>query len=487
MNPVVVIPTIFGLRKHRRSSGNNPVDVYDHPTAPGDAPELRRCLQSLAGLDGLPPIILLVASQATARKDAYDTVDAVVAEFPGLDILVVGESEAQLVRQRLVQLGAPDLSTQVGLVGYSAIRNLGLVVATVLKYDAVVFLDDDEVVQDADFIARAVYGLGKLTRRGVPILAKTGFYYNSEGTYLSKSQDKWYNHYWQQGKAFNAWIEKAMAGPRLSRSNHVCGGCLALHREAFRRLAFDPWVPRGEDLDYLLNLRMYGSDIWFDNKWSLLHLPPKTANEGARFLQDIYRWLYEFRKVEYSRTQIDLMQIAPSSLEPYPGPFLRPGITRRVRRTAFLRSLARPNKGAYRKAARAATREATAYAEENCSKYFELQHVWPEMMRRAEGDRMLSAALLQRFRLADRTAASQPALAPRPQPVPATAAAAPAPVQAAAPQPAPQPAAAGTRQVPHPSFDPGLTAEIRMNVEEGAAPCAPTALAGGAGPAGSAD
>ena len=398
MNPVIVIPTIFGLRKRRELPAKSPVEVYDHPTVPGNAAELRRCLASLSSLADMPPIILLVASQPSARLAARDTVEAVVRDFPHLDVLVVGEAEAQIVRQRLAQLGASSMEDKIGLVGYGAMRNLALVVAHALRYDAVVFLEDDEVVQDPDFVSRAVYGLGKLTRRGTPILAKTGFYYNSEGSYLSKSQDKWYNRYWQQGKAFNAWITRAMAGPRLSRSNHVCGGCLALHREAFRRLAFDPWIPRGEDLDYLLNLRMYGSDIWFDNQWSLVHLPPDSANEGMRFRQDIYRWLYEYRKVEFSRTQIDLAPIAPSSLEPYPGPFLRPGITRRVRRTAFLRSLARPNKSAYRKAARAATREAAAYAEANCGKYFELQRVWPEIMRRVEGDRMLSTALMQTMR-----------------------------------------------------------------------------------------
>lgn len=445
MNPVVVIPVIFGLRKSRSFGTHDPVEVYDHPTAPGSAPELIRCLDSLTQVENLPPIILVVSSQPSVSLAAMETVENVVGEFPDLDILVVGESEAQLVRQRLMQLGAPDLSREVGLTGYSAIRNLGLVVANILNYDAVVFLDDDEVVNDPDFITRAVYGLGKLTRRGVPILAKTGFYYNSEGTYLSMSQDRWYNHYWQQGKAFNAWITRAMKAPRLSRSNHVCGGCLALHREAFRRLAFDPWIPRGEDLDYLLNLRMYGSDIWFDNQWSLTHLPPKSMNEGSRFCQDIYRWLYEYRKVEYSRTQIDLMQITPASLEPYPGPFLRPGITRRVRRTAFLRSLARPNKMAYRKAAREATRGATAYAQENCHRYFELQHVWPEMMRRAKGDRMLSSVLMQRMHLAARDEKPEEEIVDNPW----------------------SPTAAVSDALPPmPSYDPGLTSEIRMNLQD---------------------
>ena len=348
--------------------------------------------------------------------------------------MVIGAPELALIQQRMEQLGLGKLQKEIGLSGYGAVRNLGLVMADVLGFDSVVFLDDDEVVDDADFLQKAMYGLGKLTKKGIPILAKTGFYFNSEGSYLSKSQDKWY---WQQGKAFNKWISKAMRGPRLSRSNHTCGGCLALHKEAFKRLSFDPWIARGEDLDYMLDLRMYGSDIWFDNQWSLRHLPPETESEGTRFRQDIFRWLYEYRKMEYSRTQIDLLQVKPSSLEPYPGPFLEPGITKRIRLTAFLRSLARPDKKAYRKAAKAATGEATTYAQRNCSKYFEFQFVWPELMARMENDQILRTALMQSAAQrqasagngADRLASAQAAIA-----------------------------AAG--------IDPGVTSEIRLNVAE---------------------
>ena len=38
-----------------------------------------------------------------------------------------------MVRQRLAQLGASDLEDKIGLVGYAAMRNLGLVVANVLR------------------------------------------------------------------------------------------------------------------------------------------------------------------------------------------------------------------------------------------------------------------------------------------------------------------------------------------------------------------
>ena len=350
MNPVIIVPTYVSAR--RRREGGSLLSTYDHMTSLSQQGELPRLLRSLVDVEGVGQIIVLVVTE-------------------------------------------PSIGHEIGLTGYGAVRNFGFAIANVLGFDSVVFLDDDEIVEDRDFMRKAMYGLGKLTKKGIPILVKTGYYFNSEGSPLSKSQNKWYNRFWQQGSAFNEWILKALKGPRLSRSNHVCGGCLAVHKEAFKRLSFDPWIPRGEDLDYLLNLRMYGSDIWFDNQWNLTHLPPKTESEGKRFRQDIFRWLYEYRKMEYSRTQIDLMQVKPSSLEPYPGPFLQPGIRRRVRLTAILRSFGRPDKKAYRKAAKAATGEAGTYAERNCSKYFEFQFVWPELMARLDGDQVLRAALVQ--------------------------------------------------------------------------------------------
>ena len=391
MNPLIVIPTFIGGRSHRRTAP--PIEIYDHPYPLTGVDRLGRCLKSLETVRGVGDVAILVVAEPTIQVAARKKIRQLSEQFPALSTMVIGSDEGTLVASAIAQLQIGRLSNEIGLAGYSGVRNLGLVIAQVMGYDAVVFLDDDEVVDDPDFMAKAVYGLGKLTKRGIPILVKTGYYLNSEGNYHSKSGGRWYDRYWKQGEAFNAWIDTAMAGPRLSRSNHVCGGCLAVHREAFRRLAFDPWIVRGEDLDYLLNLRMYGSDVWFDNQWQLQHLPPAERSEGERFRQDIFRWLYEFRKMEYSRTQIDLHQVKPSSLVPYPGPFLEPGIDKRIKRTAWLRSLGRPDKAAYRAAARAATAEAQIYAQRNCSKYFEFQLLWPELMHRLRGATQLASAL----------------------------------------------------------------------------------------------
>ncbi len=392
MNPVVLIPTYVSAS--RRSQGGAVTTTYDHATPLSSEGELPRCLDSLRKVRGLGAIVVLVAAEATVENQAASKIRAVASQFPDLDIVVIGAPEAALVHQRMEQLGITSRS-EVGLAGYGAVRNMGLLMANVLGFDAAVFVDDDEVIEDEAFLERAMYGLGKLTRRGVPILAKTGYYLNDQDSYLSRRSTKWYDRYWEQGKAFNAWITRAMRGPRLSRSNHVCGGCLALHKEAFKRVSFDPWIARGEDLDYMLDLRMYGSDIWFDNTWVLRHLPPKTPREGMRFRQDIFRWLYEYRKVEYARTQIDLMQIKPQSLLPYPGPFLTAGVVKRIKRTALLRSIGRPDGKGYRAAAKAATGEAAHYAESNCGKYFEFQFIWPTLMMRMENDAILKSALMR--------------------------------------------------------------------------------------------
>lgn len=394
MNPAIIIPSYISS-EDKRPERRGIMARYDHTTDLSQPGELDRCLTSLENVDDVGLIVVLVVSDRSIQREATEKVRASVAQHPLLNVIVIGSVELDIIRERMEQLGIERVNQEIGLCGYGAVRNLGLVVTCALGFDAAVFIDDDEVIDDPDFLHKAMYGLGKLTKNGIPILAKTGYYINDEGTYLSKWKDKWYNRFWQQGSAFNEWISKAINGPRLSRSNHVCGGCLALHKEAFRRLSFDAWVPRGEDLDYMLNLRMFGSDIWFDNKWRLRHLPPASPHEGRRFRQDIFRWIYEHFKLEYSHSLIDLQKVTAESLEPYPGPFLEKGLHRRIAITAFLRSLVRPDKKAYRRAAKDARGEAVKYGENNCRNYFEFQHIWPEIMDRIDSDKIMTTALVQ--------------------------------------------------------------------------------------------
>ena len=394
MNPLVIIPTYVSARS--KGSTSTVTATYDHVTMLSEMGQLPRLLNSLRGVEGLGTIAVLVASEPNISSQAAEKVQVIVSRFPDLDILVIGSAEQMLFQQRMEQLGIGRMAKEMGLSGYGAVKNFGLLVAAALGFDSVVFLDDDEEVEDPTFLRRAVYGLGKLTRMGIPILAKTGYFLNNEDSPYSNAKSKWYNRSWDIGRAFNQWMDKALKGPRLSRSNYVCGGCMAIHREAFKRVAFDPWIARGEDLDYMLNLRMYGSDMWFDNQWVLRHMPPEgSITPAQRFRQDVYRWLYEYRKLEFSRAQIDVLQVKPDTLQPYPGPFLEPGMEKRLARSARLRSLFSSEGKIYRAAAKAVNAEAGAYAEKNCGRYFELQRIWPEIMNRIADDQILADAFAQ--------------------------------------------------------------------------------------------
>ena len=70
----------------------------------------------------------------------------------------------------------------VSLHGYGAIRNMGLAVSAILGHDVVVFLGEDRVATDADFLLKAAWGLGSLTRQNLRVLVKSGFFVDALGS-----------------------------------------------------------------------------------------------------------------------------------------------------------------------------------------------------------------------------------------------------------------------------------------------------------------
>jgi len=393
MNPCIIIPTYIGSKRYKDNI--DVLAIYDHVTPMTHQGELPRCLQSLVEVNVQCPIFILVVSEQGLEAAGSSKIAEILSMFSAqLDLHMIDHEVLDRFNLRADALGVSGIKEGVGLTGYGAIRNLGLLIAAVGGFCECIFIDDDEIVDDPDFLENAVYGLGKLTKTGVPVLVKTGFFTDKKGNWKSSQKSAWYNHFWRQGELFNAWITKAMTGARLSRSNGMYGGLCAMHREAFLRVSFDPWIPRGEDLDYLLNVRMYGGDVWFDNQWHVRHAPPPTRNESQRFRQDIFRWIYEHRKVEYAKSQIDLIQITPHSLDPYPGPFLEHSIGRRVFITALLRMIGRASdRKGYFRAALSAQREAKAYAESFCDRYYEFQIGWPQIVNHLITDPLTASIL----------------------------------------------------------------------------------------------
>jgi hypothetical protein len=400
--PCVVIPTFWTRRRLRVRDGL--LNIFDHPTPIDADGPLPRCLRSLEQVEGLEKVIIVVAATDPAIEyQAEERVREILTDFPDIDALVFGPAELGSLHRRLEQLEFADLIPGIGLTGYGAVRNVGLIAAAVLGCENVVFVDDDQIVKDPQFLHCAEEGLGHEIGDGTRVLAKSGFYTDEAGTYQHHAKPHWADMFWRQDDAFNDALSIVAAPPRIQKSPLAFGGCFALHRDMFCNVSFDPWVVRGEDIDYVINARMHGGDVFLDGEWSLQHAPPRVQSEALQFRQDVYRFVYEHRKLEFAKSQVDLRQVTPEALEPYPGAFIGSSVTWRAVVTAILRGLSHPERGRYFRVAREAVRDAALYARENCQNYFRFQRRWPMLMDRIWNDIALGS-LFTGERRVDRTA-----------------------------------------------------------------------------------
>ena len=385
MEPVVIIPTFWTRPKSKRGNRALAVDdlstVYDHPTPIDSEGTLPECLQSLMKVEGLGRVVIIAAAtDESIEHRAEDKVREIVDDFPELDAFVFGPAELGSLHRRLEQLEFADMIEGVTLKGYGAVRNVGLMAAAVLGHEAVIFVDDDEIVTHSDFVKTALYGLGAKFEDGTPLLAKTGYYTDAHGQWQRNDAAHWTDMFWRQRDLFNQALSVVSKPPRIQPSPLAFGGILALHQDMFSNVSFDPWVLRGEDMDYVINARMHGAGVFLDDEWCVVHQPPDPVSEAIRFRQDVYRFVYEHRKIEFAKSQVDLRQVTPRSMAPYPGPFIDSSVGWRARLTSFLRAIGRPERGVYFQIGLHGVGDAGRYARENCQNYFEFQRRWPILM-----------------------------------------------------------------------------------------------------------
>ncbi|MGV8084538.1 MAG: hypothetical protein AB2L09_13050 [Coriobacteriia bacterium] len=407
MEPVIIIPTFWtrptSKRARNRVRFGDLAATYDHPTPIDEEGTLADCLRSLEQVEGLGKVVVIAAAtDGSIEHQAEDRVREIVDDFPDIDAFVFGPAGLGSLHRRLEQLQFADMIPGVNLRGYGAVRNAGLIAAAVLGYDAVVFVDDDEIVSP-DFLDKAMFGLGARFEDGTMLLAKTGFYTDLRGGWQQRDPGHWSDSFWRRSDAFNQTLSSLVRPPRIQRSPLAFGGCLALHRDMYMGVSFDPWVWRGEDVDYVINARMHGGGVYFDNEWSVVHLPPEPVSPSVRFGQDVVRFVYEQRKLEFAKSQVDLRQVTARSLAPYPGNFIDSSVGTRATITALFRALRGPERRSYMRMALHLSSEAGAYARANCRNYFDFQRRWSILVESVWDDIALKS-LFAGERHVDRTA-----------------------------------------------------------------------------------
>ena len=398
MNPVIVIPTYWA--ETNRFGEFKEGATYDYATPlTKPLPELETCLASLEYVRGVLRVVVLVVSPTECASAARARVTSICRAHPRLNPLVIGEKEASYVSKAVSRMTV-QAGEVVSLRGYGAIKNMGLAVAAILGHDSILFLDDDEVALGPDLLLDAAWGLGTMTKQGLPILAKSGFFVTEDGSPLARESNiQWSEKHWAKRVEFNQLMKHNLSSQkRLLRSTQLCGSCFSLHAQAFCNVPFDPFITRGEDLDYLLNLRARGLDVWFDNQMVVRSQPEeerRRVNEPSFFLQDAYRWLYEKEKLKAMNSRRHLHTVTAESLKPYPAPWIGEGVTDRIAKTALRRAITHPEGREYLDIYFKKRQEAARWARENSTRYISFAQGWSQVMNVLWGEEYLAAMLLR--------------------------------------------------------------------------------------------
>ena len=59
--------------------------------------------------------------------------------------------------------------------------------------------------------------------------------------------------------------------------SHAFGRKSSSSSDLFRSIPFDPYIPRGEDTDYLINASQSGLCLFFDRELKIKHLHPERT------------------------------------------------------------------------------------------------------------------------------------------------------------------------------------------------------------------
>ena len=328
----MVIPTYWG------GSGDqlikNEKIVFDHPTPldkKGTLPSLLDSLDILSEIAKVKIAVITVPNEPGISKAVSDKVGEIIAPYQSrydivsLDIFILEKIEKEL-RKNGVSLEALDL---INLENYAAVRNMCSLAGILNGTQCTVFIDDDEVFIDPNFLVKIIEDLEHPVQ-GETIDALAGYYLQPDTYYLDeKKVPAWRLPYWNNTKAMNQALDRFIGTtPRLKPVPFVFGGNMILTLSTLMKVPFDPRITRGEDIDFLLNLRVNGITFFLDRELSVKHLPPVTkrpAWKGVR--EDAMRFMYERKKV------IDHLELSLEDLKPYPGIFLGPDLVERIIKT----------------------------------------------------------------------------------------------------------------------------------------------------------
>jgi len=340
MKTIMVIPTYWG--RDSETGWQMGDAIYDHPTPIDQEGTLARTLESLKIIENKDFELIILAAVTTPEliDEAYQRAKEIIKKScPPVKTYLIGDKELQAAKNIYQQKS--DLNTDLlSLRGYSNIRNICLYTAYIMEADTAVLIDDDEVFEDPKFMDKAEEFIGGRLY-GQTVDGVAGYYLNRKNEYYDDVEIEPWMTFWNRfGSKTRAFDKIIGSEPRLKKTPFAFGGLMVIHRNLFRIVPFDPEMTRGEDLDYLINAKMFGFNFFLDNELAIKHLPPgKHHAVWKRLRQDIYRFFYEKAKIESQEERPNMIEIKPEDFDPYPGEFMKKDLEDKVTKTNLILAL----------------------------------------------------------------------------------------------------------------------------------------------------
>ena len=342
MRTVVVIPTYWGRKKE---IGFKEGDiVYDHATPLNEEGTLGRALESMKILKkkDFKLVILICPTHKEIEHKAEEKVRKIVK---GVKLEVETYLFTRKTLKKIKRFGRnsqlkENVLSLLSLEGYANVRNMCIFSSHILNSDITVLIDDDEVIENPDFMDIAREFIGKRVY-GETVYGVAGYYLNKYGNYYDNVNMEPWMTYWNRFGSKSKTFDKIIGcGPRLKHTPCVFGGAMVIHKNLYQIVPFDPLLCRGEDIDYLINAKMFGFDFFLDNKLSIKHLPPKKTHPiWKRTREDIYRFIYEKSKIDSQYEVSNMRIVTAKDFSPYPGEFLTDELENKIFKTNLLLAL----------------------------------------------------------------------------------------------------------------------------------------------------
>ncbi len=394
----LVIPTYWTFPPNQHPS-NRPDAVYDHPTfinTTGTLPKLLKSLEKIReqGAD-IPDIVVLVAvTHKELEKHAEKIMKSIIEKHKHeLNVTPFSTSDLKSIVSKSKNSVFSKFSSFLNLRGYSNIRNIGLVIGQILESDAVVFLDDDELIIDKVFFEKCTEFVGK-KYEGKIIGGVTGYYVNPSGHYwLSDKPREWWQTGWRKKRMMNRAFEVIENDARLRDTSFAFGGNMTLHKELFSKTPFDPYITRGEDMDLLVNAKIFGFAFLLDTQLRVLHTPEYVGSRWSEMRQDIYRFAYMRKKLQSAKHIEGTDELPIEALDPYPGYFLKRDLTLRFLISSSLSTLNSVFElntkefSKYLENIKIALSDVQRNTERHFTRYFGFQRLWAQTMPLIRGDK----------------------------------------------------------------------------------------------------